>query len=156
MKILLKLIFFFSLITSLYANIDEYKSDVYYANGIMMNDTEAKAEKKWQEYIEKIFKNNPEVTDKIKNVKIAYNKSQWFDDDIYEAFEQVMSNEWGWKEFSDYFAIFLKIHGIQEFDNQHSIDLTKQVKAYKQSIKDGHGVIVIAHSQGNYFTNEAV
>jgi len=38
---------------------------------------------------------------------------------------------------------------------QEATDIEKQFGAYTQSIKDGHGVIVIAHSQGNLFTNLA-
>ena len=34
-------------------------------------------------------------------------------------------------------------------------DIETQFKAYKESIKNGHGVVVIAHSQGNFFTNLA-
>ena len=37
----------------------------------------------------------------------------------------------------------------------HDWDLSKQVKKYKDSIKDGHKVLVVAHSQGNLFTYEA-
>lgn len=155
MKTIIKIALFFSLISSLHANIDEYKSDVYYANGIMMKDSEKIALENWKKNIKRMFTSNLEDYKKILNRKMAYNKSQGFDDDMYEAFEQIMSNEWGWKEFSNYFKFFLKVEGIQEKYDQHSVDITKQVNAYKQSIKNGHGVIAIAHSQGNYFTNEA-
>ena len=47
------------------------------------------------------------------------------------------------------------VNKIQELDDSHGRDLSAQVQNYKQSIKDGHGVIVIAHSQGNYYTNES-
>lgn len=36
---------------------------------------------------------------------------------------------------------------------QEAGDIKAQFGAYTQSIKDGHGVVVIAHSQGNLFTN---
>ena len=36
---------------------------------------------------------------------------------------------------------------------QESADVNTHFLKYNQSIKDGHGVIVIAHSQGNLFTN---
>lgn len=38
---------------------------------------------------------------------------------------------------------------------QEAADIEKQFTAYTQSIKDGHGVVVVAHSQGNLFTNLA-
>ena len=48
-----------------------------------------------------------------------------------------------------YFEPFL---GLPSWTNSlNSVDLNTQVNAYKQSIKDGHGVIVVAHSQGNFF-----
>ena len=66
-----------------------------------------------------------------------------------------MSNEWGWEKFSIFFRTYLETHNIQEVYDTHIPDLTAQVATYKESIKLGHGVIVVAHSQGNYFTNEA-
>ena len=56
MKTILKIVLFFSLISSLYANIDEYKSDVYYANGVLINVSEKEAEEVWEIKIEKLFK----------------------------------------------------------------------------------------------------
>ncbi|VAW49703.1 hypothetical protein MNBD_GAMMA04-1513, partial [hydrothermal vent metagenome] len=35
------------------------------------------------------------------------------------------------------------------------VDLNRHVNSYKQSIESGRGVIVVAHSQGNFFTNKA-
>lgn len=42
-----------------------------------------------------------------------------------------------------------------EIERQESQDVSKQVNRYYQSAKDGHGIVVIAHSQGNLFTNRA-
>jgi hypothetical protein len=67
----------------------------------------------------------------------------------------MMDNEWGWTKFTAFFAFYLTERGIQEDWVPHIKDLGKQVFSYKESIKSGHGVIVIAHSQGNYYTNEA-
>lgn len=145
----------FLLTTSLFANINECKSDLYYANGIMMGDSEKVALTKWRNRVDDLLYSKQNTFNRLANILVSYNKSQWFDDDIYESFEQMMSNEWGWKDFSLYFETYLKTHLIQEAGNQHSQDLTTQVNGYKQSIKNGHGVIVIAHSQGNFFTNEA-
>ncbi len=161
MRTLLKIISLSMLISiSLFANvqkIDECKIDLYYANGIMidMDVTQAKHELRWNDMVDDMFISNPEEYKKIANAKISYNRSQGFDDDIYESLEQVMSNEWGWEKFSIFFRTYLETHNIQEKYDTHIPDLTAQVKAYKESIKLGHGVIVIAHSQGNYYTNEA-
>lgn len=37
----------------------------------------------------------------------------------------------------------------------HDADLNLQIEKYKDSIKEGHKVLVVAHSQGNLFTYEA-
>ncbi len=161
MKNLLKIISLSLLVSiSLFANvqeIDECKVDLYYANGIMidMNVTQAKHEKKWKKIVYDMFISNPEEYKKIANARISYNASQGFFDDVFESAEQVMSNEWGWKKFSIFFRTYLETHNIQKAYDTHIPDLTAQVKTYKDSIKLGHGVIVIAHSQGNYYTNEA-
>jgi hypothetical protein len=34
-------------------------------------------------------------------------------------------------------------------------DIKRQVEAYEKSIKLGHGVLVLAHAEGNFFTNKA-
>lgn len=41
----------------------------------------------------------------------------------------------------------------EEIKKREQEDVKKQFEAYTKSIKDGHGVVVIAHSQGNLFTN---
>ena len=43
----------------------------------------------------------------------------------------------------------------EEIIEQESADVATHVKKYRQSIIDGHGVIIVAHSQGNLFTNRA-
>jgi len=156
-KILGIVIAFFVLLpaTILAENIDECKSDLYFANGIMMKYSEKNALKMWKKEVKKLLASRPEIFTRIANRKMSYNASEGFLDDLLESFEQVMNNEWGWQDFSVYFANYLKIHGVQELAFQHNIDLDRQITAYKNSIKLGHNVIVIAHSQGNYYTNEA-
>jgi len=41
----------------------------------------------------------------------------------------------------------------EEIKKREQEDVKTQFTAYTKSIKDGHGVVVIAHSQGNLFTN---
>jgi hypothetical protein len=41
------------------------------------------------------------------------------------------------------------------FIPSHETDLSEQVTKYENSIKSGHGVLVVAHSQGNLYTYEA-
>ena len=161
MRTLLKIISLSLLISiSVFADeqkIDESKVDLYYANGILIDMTvgKDKHERKWKDRIDIIFISNSKEYKKIANAKISYNASQGFWSDIFEATEQALSNEWGWEEFSKQLRTFLETVNVQESYDSHIPDLTKQVEAYKESIKLGHGVIVVAHSQGNYYTNEA-
>jgi hypothetical protein len=156
MRVLFKISILFGLLSSpLFAEINEYKSDLYYANGIMMNVSEENATIIWNDKIEELFKNKQESLNKLEKIQNSYNRSQGFFDDLFESLEQKISNEFGWKELSAFVTVFLTSHNIQEDWRAHIDDLSKQVQSYKQSIKDGHGVIVIAHSQGNYYTNEA-
>lgn len=156
MKSVTKLFLLLSILySSLFASIDEYKSDLYYANGIMINDSEEKATEIWQIEIEGLFENKQDSYENLERIQNSYNRSQGFFDDLFESLEQKISNEFGWKQLSAHVTAFLTLHNIQDDWNAHTDDLIKQVTSYKQSIKDGHGVIVIAHSQGNYYTNEA-
>ena len=159
MKYLSKLMGFILFVTVLSVNIDanaidECKSDLYFANGIMMKYSSEKAGIMWKKQSRKLIL-DPKISSKIDKVIISYNRKQGILDDMLESFEQIMSNEWGWKEFSLYFAVYLQEKGIQEDIIPHVEDLVKQVKQYKESINLGHNVIVVAHSQGNYYTNEA-
>ena len=45
------IVLFLLVYSTLYAEIDEYKVDLYFANGIMMQDTEAQAQKKWEKRV---------------------------------------------------------------------------------------------------------
>lgn len=158
MKFIIKIFLLSSLLYSYLlsnTNIDEYKSDLYYANGIMMKYSKQKTKNIWNKKVIDMFLSNPETITKLANINVSYNAKQGFFDDLYESLEQVMSNEWGWEDFSQYYRTYMEITGFQESVDLHTPDLTNHVNNYKQSIKDGHGVIVIAHSQGNYYTNEA-
>jgi hypothetical protein len=42
------------------------------------------------------------------------------------------------------------------YDGQHDKNIKDMVKSYKESLKSGHGVILVTHSQGNLFAVEAV
>ena len=43
----------------------------------------------------------------------------------------------------------------EEILAQELEDVVRQKRHYIQSVRDGHGVIIVAHSQGNLFTNRA-
>jgi hypothetical protein len=90
------------------------------------------------------------------NFKKAYNQTFGVVGDFYEALMQKEDESFGWEAL--YNAIKTSL-AVKFFDHYtkivHEADLTKQVTNYRKSIRQGHRVIVLAHSQGNLFTNEA-
>jgi len=141
-----------------FATINEYKTDVYFANGILTKKKDAIANTALLEkYIKKkLFNNNEnEMYKKIGKVDYAYN-------DTFESkYQNILE---GGPDLMESLYQKLGIHGILDdmahwFDESkisvHQANLEKQVKKYKTSIKNGHKVLVVAHSQGNLFTYEA-
>lgn len=80
-KVITLIIFIFSV--SLYANIDERLSDVYFANGIDTSEEQANDAKNALDKQTK--KSNPEAYKSIANWKVSYNKTKGFQQDIYES-----------------------------------------------------------------------
>lgn len=108
---------------------------------------------------------NPEQSRHIKEYKVSYNNSNGASADLFESFLQKAEAEPGykitWEAFKLFIATRLKnaddlLSWAEQVNNAvEATDLSAQVQAYKDSIKNGHGVIVISHSQGNLFTNRA-
>ena len=148
----------------LYATvIDENKLDLYYANGIMMQDDEDKAESIWKARVDVLLEKHPNYYKRIGKVDVAYNISHGMVADMWEAFlqkvdlEPTWANGWlGFKEFigrmTPYEAGKYFIEAL-EFANAYvgGDTLNEQIEKYKKSIKSGHSVLVVAHSQGNLF-----
>lgn len=169
MRTFLKIVLLLSLFSvASFANlpkIDECKSDLYYANGILIQKSKFEAEKIWEEKALALLSNTPEFSKNIQEYKVAYNHSDGVVSDLFESFIQKTEAEpelkVTWEAFKLFVGLKLKkaddLLGLAESVNSsiESYDLTEQVKAYKDSIKNGHGVIVISHSQGNLFTNRA-
>lgn len=152
MRLIIKFFLLFSfLCSSLLANIDEYKSDLYYANGINMTLTPDEAEIEWRKKVKLLLSDRKDIA----NIEVSYNQSQNAVYDLFESLGQVLNNELNWEIFSELYIAHLEKNFPYYNDTYHEINLDTQVENYKQSIKNGHGVVIIAHSQGNYFTNEA-
>jgi hypothetical protein len=80
-KLFLTLILLYS--TFLYAEIDERKSDVYFANGVDTDIGEAnKAKNELDKQTKKLY---PEAYKQIKDWKVSYNETHGFQQDIYES-----------------------------------------------------------------------
>ena len=162
-KIVLLFLFFINFIYAI--TIDEYKVDLYYANGIMMQDTEGQAQFKWNIRVKKLLRSTPELFNRIGKTDVAYNISKGMAEDLFESFIQKTKLEPGldttWYVFK---TIIGKIPYVgtssavllnsAEYATEiiHDGTLNTQKANYKESIEAGHGVVVVAHSQGNLFT----
>jgi hypothetical protein len=129
---------FFTLIYPLivFANINECKTDVYFANGILTKESQAESNAKLlrTSIIEKFGINYYIQT--IGKVDYAYNETHGGLSDGIETVYQ----KFGITGLSDLFGAF------------HGRDIDAQITAYKASINAGHKVLTVAHSQGNLFT----
>jgi hypothetical protein len=123
------------------AEINECKTDVYFANGILTeeDDAEYNALEILKPAIIDLLGQEP-FTQKIGKVDYAYNNTIGFWSDGIETVLQ----KFGWMGLRD------------SLGDVHASDVQTQITAYKQSIKDGHKVLAVAHSQGNLFTYEAL
>lgn len=163
--------------TYLHANdtaINECKSDIYFANGIMTDEGNATKNRDLirdnlliEQYNGDLSKINKEL-----NFKTAYNNTYGFSGDIYEAYLQLAGENEGWRDLYLFISYILGNTGDEkDWYNQalslitgmneemirqaYEADLSVQITDYKNSIALGHSVIVVAHSQGNLFTNDA-
>ncbi|WP_324171314.1 hypothetical protein [Sulfurimonas sp.] len=149
MKLLLIIFLCVAYPLSSFAEIDERKTDVYFANGILTDDGNATANALLLEKSIKIeFYNGKsiEMDKSIGKVAKAYNSTHGFIADVYETILQKLKKETSF-DLNDYLPEFLQ--------DAHTRDLNIQITAYNKSIADGHKVLVVAHSQGNLFTYEA-
>lgn len=168
-KLLLILLFITTFIKADGVNAyNEYKVDLYYANGIMMQESEAQSKVTWQERVDDLLFENPHLRERIGKTDVAYNISEGMIHDLWEAFMQKVNLEpeygVGWSAFKVTISRMGQIGKVADFvinaseyasSISHDGTLNEQVENYKQSIELGHGVVVVAHSQGNLFTAEA-
>ena len=156
-----KVIFIFLLgIGVLYGAESSCQISLYYANGVLQDKNEKKAQRLWEIEVEKLQKQYPKLTSSTLLAKTSYNSSfLWGLDDFLEAFLQWSIGQ----------AVTLA--RMLEFENEYALKLLKQVdslgqifdfneinkhiNAYNSDLKAGGGVVVVAHSQGNFFTNKA-
>ena len=154
--------------------INECKSDIYFANGIMTTAEDADNNQKliWKKVLAEQYGGNLSKMEKELNFKTAYNNTYGFSGDIYEAYLQLANESEGWRSLyffisyvvgntgdeKDWYneALALMTGVNEEMIRQaYDADLSVQITDYKNSIALGHSAIVVAHSQGNLFTNDA-
>ena len=129
--------------------INECKTDVYFGNGILTDRETAKhnAFEVLKPAIIETF--GLDYHNKhIGKVDYAYNSTHLGGiHDLFESLFQKLSVA----EFLDK----LKKLGNEMQKTAHEADLNLQVRKYEASIRNGHGVLVVVHSQGNLFMVEA-
>ncbi|WP_294962707.1 hypothetical protein [Sulfurimonas sp.] len=165
MRTLITLLFIALFSSQLLAeNIDECKTDIYFANGVGAVSHEASF-RQGRTQLKAYVKANSNVKIYIGKYDLAFNTGHRVAIDFFEAWLQYTDEnigaEFGWKAFTVAIgratgigggAIKLSEEIVRTYEAN---DINKQVKAYEDSIKIGHGVLVLAHSQGNFFTNKA-
>jgi len=68
--------------------IDEHKVDLYYANGIMMQESAEEAEVTWTLRVSDLLRTTPELFNRIGKTPVAYNISKGMAEDLFESFIQ--------------------------------------------------------------------
>jgi hypothetical protein len=133
-----------------FSAIDEWKTDVYFANGILTKEEDARAnalDVLYPAIEEDIYGTEVEMKKHIGRVWYAYNRTIGEVEDLVESGAQIF-------EISE--LLDKLVQSLNEDKTTiHALDLDDQVNQYKASIEQGHKVLVVAHSQGNLFTYEA-
>jgi len=127
-----------------FSAIDECKIDVYYANGILTKEWQAQ---KNSELLEDAIKTKFDIDyfkKHIGEVGYSYNQTNGMILDGLETYMQKLDMQLyfdGWEASKGYIT-------------SHFEDYQEHYTKYVSRIKEGHKVLVVAHSQGNLFTNE--
>ncbi len=174
--------------------IDETKSDIYFANSILMTKDKTRL------YLRKIitenvlqeqYNGNSTKMEKELNFDINYNQTHGYYGDWYDTYMMLSSEEDGWKTLNKIMNfVFDKSLGkgvdklakrakmtkqqkdlldrfldsldsidisniLDRFKDVRDVDLSRQVAKLQNSIRHGHGVIVLAHGKGDIFTAKA-
>ncbi len=137
MKKILILVFICLYPVQVFSAINEYKIDVYFANGILTKDSDAR--KNALEIL------RPEIIEKIgyseykRDIgEVGYSYNQTTESQLGDSLE-AMLQKFDWDNLLDYFYY------------EHFTDVRGHVEKYKSRILLGHKVLVVAHSQGNLF-----
>ena len=128
--------------------IDECKTDIYYANGILAEEEDVRLNT--LDLLSPIIESNiygaeEEMKKHIGEVGYSYNQTSGnMPQDGWETYMQ----KFGLQGFIDWWL------ALKGYITTHLEDVEEHIKKYSNRIKLGHKVLVVAHSQGNLFTNE--
>ncbi|MDR1285846.1 MAG: cadherin domain-containing protein [Campylobacteraceae bacterium] len=179
-KIVLLLIFLISLIFS--QEINEFKTDIYLVNTIFQTEGEAYASRDIlrDTIMQDLYDNSRSKMDKEVNVKLAFNKDYGFTDDVSELVMQLNEDRYSWSILVEALKLAIassfgkavsSIAGSAQLANSlenlmsanfegftvsrlMDIDIKEHLELYKDSIRQGHGVVVVGHGQGELFANQ--
>ncbi|MEA2100038.1 MAG: hypothetical protein U9P72_07905, partial [Campylobacterota bacterium] len=131
------------------------------------------------------YNNDLSKMDKELNFKTSYNRTHGYYKDIYDTYMFVSSEEDGWDTYKKIISLFLdkgigKVIGkvtnlskkeeelldklldsidlqnhVDIYDVDRNADLSKQIKDYRDSIRLGHSIVIVAHGKGDIFTAKA-
>lgn len=158
--------FCFFVISKLSADyIHEYTLDLYYANGVK-SDARNSTYRCWQIKSIQLKAKYPSLKQALKfgKAKLSYNASYlWGIGDLAEVIIQYRNEHPAaaitWMALAKFVEKRFKVDLDIMVDLLGKITseatLSEQTNAYIKSVEQGHGVITVAHSQGNFFTNEA-
>ncbi len=158
------------LTVTLFAAIDEYKTDIYFGNGVFNTSQQAEiSRKKLQDIINKeIIKNDPKLKKKYGEVKLAYNWGEGKMNDVLETYYQLKAA--GQVNNLEFFTV---VYALTRGTLTLSAEATAALMAsmpfyaddeqanvdemlnqyYEESFSKSHRVLLVSHSQGNLFAN---
>jgi len=149
---------------------------IYFGNGVdnsLADATSSKQELK-RAYLSQLENTYPEETFEF---QLAYNRSEGVMNDVLEVFQQKLSENGDWLDWSaaEYLSALNMLRKVQLPYEHPSIEifagileemyavavvreasLSEHVQKYQGDLQAGHRVIIFAHSQGNLFANSAV
>jgi hypothetical protein len=147
------------------ANQQQKKILVVFGNGVLSNLYNAKqSQREVENRLRAIL---PSDQFALLEFKTAYNTSVDGLADIYEAVKQKIANDsyvtqfWRWMSnldpLPDWLQDFMKqkLAAIDPTTYLEGHDLTVQLDMYRTAILEGKKVVLVAHSQGNFFANKA-
>ena len=169
---------FFSICTLNAESINEYKTDIYFGNGVWNKqfsincDEDGSADCSKQELDdliqEEIIQNDSKLQVKYGEVKLQYNWGKGYMDDVLETYYQL--KEANQVNHIEFFALMVILtNGNLVLSSSITDILVSQMpyaaqieqsnvtemfqKYYEKSFKHSHRVLLVSHSQGNLFAN---
>ena len=150
---------FLTLFTNAFV-VDECKVDLYYATDIILPEDEENSESDWKEQAELLLQKYPQLKERIGERKVAYNISEGVISDLLVKTKENLVAGITWTAFRIWAAVYIKGKATKFMIAQadaaslmiYNNTLQKQIESYNKSIESGHGVVVVAHSIGNLFT----